>query len=288
MKVGDVVGVMKVGDVVGGKSNEMCTFCEKLFTYNEGMKRHIEIKHSIHEGGEKTEENIVIVCELCDKVFPNRVQKSNNKLLVHTVREEEIKCDFCSDVCIGLKEICRHISYKHGELFPKKHDNLDECNICYTKFESKDQMNSHKNEKHSPDSFYEKLVEDISGHCQVCNKSFIPSEMEEHFKNVHKVDNGQGDIEVKDLIEDVLNNVIDLSDSDSDLEGEGQTESEDDENNIFYEYSVEEVSLTETYKGKKTLFIQSFKSLKTLFSEKGDIKGKIINQHTMVVKDARK
>ena len=67
----------------------------------------------------KPEMKIQIVCELCDKVFPNRVQKSNYKLLVHTVREEEIKCEFCSEICVGLKEICKHISNTHSELFPK-------------------------------------------------------------------------------------------------------------------------------------------------------------------------
>ena len=67
---GDVVGIMKVGDVVGEKS---CTFCGNLFTDNEDMKRHIEIKHYVHGGGEKTKENIKIICELCEKVFPNRV-----------------------------------------------------------------------------------------------------------------------------------------------------------------------------------------------------------------------
>ena len=40
-------------------------------------------------------------------------------------------------------------------------------------------------------------------------------------------------------------------------------------------------------RGKKPLYVQCVKSIKTLFNEKGDANAKIINQHKMVVKDAR-
>ena len=40
-------------------------------------------------------------------------------------------------------------------------------------------------EKHSPNSFYEKLKEEISGNCCKCGESFTPSEMETHFKADH-------------------------------------------------------------------------------------------------------
>ena len=159
--------------------------------------------------------------------------------------------------------------------------------MCYTQFENEDKVNAHMNEKHSPESFYEKLVEDISGCCRICKKSCIPSEIEEHCKNEHNLDKGPRDSEVNGVIEDVLNKVIDLSDNESDLEDEDQTETEDEEINIYFEHSVEEVKCEESYKGKKPLFVQCVKSLKKLFTEKGDIKGKVINKHNMVVKDAR-
>ena len=56
-------------------------------------------------------------CELCDKIFPNRVQKSNHKLLVHTVRDERLQCDYCDDIHYGLMNLCKHISSKHNHLF---------------------------------------------------------------------------------------------------------------------------------------------------------------------------
>ena len=113
-------------------------------------------------------------------------------------------------------------------------------------------MNNHMNEMHSPESFYEKLVEDISGFCQICNKSFSPSEIKEHLNNIHNINKSLRDSEVSDVIEDVLDKVIDLSDSESDLEEDDEIETDDEEINIFYEHSVEKVSSQESYKGKKT------------------------------------
>ena len=95
-----------------------CTECGLIFENTQEQNSH---NQKIHASGLipniivdiNSEEKSEIVCELCEKVFPNRVQKSNHKLLVHTVREEDIKCDYCSEVCTGLKEICKHISNMH-------------------------------------------------------------------------------------------------------------------------------------------------------------------------------
>ena len=102
-----------------------CSECGMIFKNNQEQSTH---NQKVHSSGlvpnvlvdNKPEVKIQIVCELCDKVFPNRVQKYNHKLLVHTVREEEIKCDFCSEMCVGLKKICKHIANTHSELFTKK------------------------------------------------------------------------------------------------------------------------------------------------------------------------
>ena len=108
----------------------------------------------------KTENNTIISCELCDKVFPNRVQKSNHKLLVHTVRAEILKCDYCNEDFDGLKNLCKHISHWHSELFPKRRGN--QCYICSKIFSSIEETTRHMDENHSPDSFYEKIIEDVA------------------------------------------------------------------------------------------------------------------------------
>ena len=48
--------------------------------------------------------------------------------------------------------------------------------LWFNKFKTKD-------DSHSPDSFYEKLVEDIPGECTKCKKSVFPGAMEDHMNN---------------------------------------------------------------------------------------------------------
>ena len=138
------------------------------------------------------------------------------------------------------------------------------------------------NNNHSPDSFYEKLVQDMSGTCRLCKESFKPSDMEDHFKIAHPIDN-----QVKDVIEDVLDKVIDLTDSENEQESDVESDVDENKINIDFEYSVEKVKCAETYKGKKPIFVQCVKELKKLLKEKGDVNAKIINEHKFVVKDSR-
>ena len=114
------------------------TECGMVFKTIEEQHSH---NQKVHASGlvtnikidTKPDRKVDIVCELCDKLFPNRIQKSNHKLLVHTVREDQIQCDYCGEAYTGLKEICKHISSKHSELFPDKPNNENECNMCYEK-----------------------------------------------------------------------------------------------------------------------------------------------------------
>ena len=74
---------------------------------------------------------------------------------------------------------------KHNELFPKR--NEKEYTMCNTKFDNKEDLNNYIDEKHSPNSCYEKLLEDISCTCRVCQRSFSPSDIEAHIRSEHKV-----------------------------------------------------------------------------------------------------
>ena len=122
-----------------------------------------------------------------------------------------MKCEFCSEQCNGLTELCNHITSKHSELFPNKIDRGNCCDICYTSFESKENKMKHTVENHSTDSFYEKLVADISGVCYLCKMTISPLEMEKHLKTVHsapviKVSN-INDTEVIEIKDDIKSNV---------------------------------------------------------------------------------
>ena len=176
--------------------------CAKGFSTKSEWIGHIEECHSgdkhVHivknDKGQKTDVKSVIVCELCDKIFENRLQKYNHKIFQHTVTAETLTCEYCTMVCNDMMELCIHISSKHKEMFPKVSEQGNNCEICYEIYRSKEEVTKHMNERHSPDSFYEKIVEAISGKCRVCDKSFSPIEMGEHFRLTHKTENIKNDM----------------------------------------------------------------------------------------------
>ena len=73
--------------------------------------------------------------------------------------------------------------------------------------------------------------------------------------------------------------IVDLTDSEDSSSDDYSEDKEDI--NIDYEYFEE----SETFNGKKPLFVQSVIALKKLISDKGE--SKIINKHKMVVRDVR-
>ena len=70
-------------------------------------------------------------------------------------------------------------------MFPKKPVTKSECDLCVEKFSNAEEVSKHKQEQHSPDSFYEKLVDDMTGSCQICKKFFNIHEIEDHLKSEH-------------------------------------------------------------------------------------------------------
>lgn len=165
----------------------------KGFSTKSDWIGHIEKCHSggkpVHKVNNDKDQQAhaqsAIVCELCDKIFENRVQKYNHKRFQHTVTAETLKCEYCKVECNDMMELCIHISSKHKEMFPKVSEQENNSEICYETCGSKEEVTKHMNERHSPDSFYEKIVEAISGECRVCGKSFSPTDMGEHFRRTH-------------------------------------------------------------------------------------------------------
>ena len=166
-----------------------CSECGEYFGTSDEQRYHIDKYHGgngvVDKHSKQDKEKIDYVCELCDKVFESRVLWSNHKLLQHTVKAEKMKCLYCDDICDGLKAMCKHIGSKHSELFPERPDRGNQCPMCYFKFNTGEQVKKHMDESHSPDSFYEKLVEEISGVCSKCNKNVYPGVMEDHIKTDH-------------------------------------------------------------------------------------------------------
>ena len=158
-----------------------CSECRHTFKNCDEQNRHNKEVH----GWNTTKELTEFVCELCERSFSNQVTMSNHKLFMHTVKTGKMRCDYCGELCEGLKNMCKHISNKHSELFPKQVDRGNQCNMCYKRFNTSQALTKHMDEIHSPNSFYEKLKEEISGLCCKCGQSFEANEMEEHFKKNH-------------------------------------------------------------------------------------------------------
>ena len=105
-----------------------------------------------------------------------------------------IKClctlsKYCGEQCGGIEEICKHITSEHSELFPQKPERGNMCDICFKRFSSSNEVETHQKESHSPDSFYEQIKEDITGVCRNCKKKVSPIDIEDHFRTEHLQDN---------------------------------------------------------------------------------------------------
>ena len=82
-------------------------------------------------------------------------------------------------------------------MFPKKPTEELECDLSFKKFENHEEISKHKQNQHCPDSFYEKLVEDISVSCSVCKKYFCMVEIEDHMKSEHNPNEKSGLVRVR-------------------------------------------------------------------------------------------
>ena len=118
-----------------------CSECGVFFTTHDEQNTHNKNYHKLSIVKDVIEDTdfefrTELICELCDRVFPNIIQRNNHRLLVHTVKSDQMICDYCGEMAVGLLELVKHISNKHSELFPKKHVKNDVCDLCYKTFQT--------------------------------------------------------------------------------------------------------------------------------------------------------
>ena len=186
-----------------------------------------------------------------------------------------------------------------------------ECTICSIKFDNMQNCDVHMKIKHNEtddirisrltaavktvrqseiSNYNQKNMKSLD--CTECGLCFVGrGELRNHNESEHAGLEGdqKPNRSVEIMIDDMIEKVIDLSETESlDSDNEDDSDEEDeDEINIDYQYSVEKVKGDEVFKGKKPLFVQTVKAFKQLLSEKGDKNGKMINKHRIVVKDVR-
>ena len=99
-------------------SENVCNFCNKIFSRKENLKRHIA---SIHE--EKK-----LKCVFCEQIFSRKDRLKSHVVLVHTKKElfsdidtqDFKKCTLCGKNFSRNDHLKRHIEVVHEGKKPKK------------------------------------------------------------------------------------------------------------------------------------------------------------------------
>ena len=98
---------------------------------------------------------------------------------------------------------------------------------------------------------------DCSEYCIIIVTS---EEMKEHIKNKHTI---KSDSQVSSVNENIIDNVIDLSETEHDSsEEDGGSDKEDTDINIENDFSYEEGSSAEAYKGKQNFICTGSQGIK--------------------------
>lgn len=141
-----------------------CTVCHKLFSRKDVLKRH----EAVHK-------NLSFDCDICNKKFTRR-----DRLVSHMKtheRESEYKCTLCPST-FTKKEIL--------EEHTNSHDLKEQCNICYTFFPTKINLELHQ-ESHKPSRLSESPCKEEDGFkCEICEKKMSTrSVLLKHIRQVH-------------------------------------------------------------------------------------------------------
>ena len=114
-----------------------CGICQKTYSDNKGVKRHIETFHE----GKKNQKNHK--CEVCDRGFSSNKDLKRHYECVH--EKKKLKCDFCSKEYSRKEEMKKHVETIHEGKTPEKNH---KCDICAKAFSKKSHLNDHISSVH--------------------------------------------------------------------------------------------------------------------------------------------
>jgi len=139
-----------------------CPHCDKTFTQESGLNRHIGKAH-----GKRP-------CGVCHQIFDSRLSLLKHaRTEKHVTDDLKIVCgrDGCTQSFLSKSSLSRHVQFHHISKDPQKNS----CETCYLEFENKKLLHEHMNEAN-----HKKII------CEICSLSFLKHHyLMEHIKNKH-------------------------------------------------------------------------------------------------------
>lgn len=176
-----------------------CHLCDKIYTNNRNLKRHIEMYH-----GEKGE----FRCDVCPKVYTsNQSLRRHIKTRHYTTDNAEYTCEYCNKTISGKENFYSHLSFFHRQ----DSNSVDfsdvvstkmlefVCVSCSKSFEDEPRLRHHVKNEHSFKTFYKyckkSLLKQVGKsknpkvvfyNCEYCNNSFgSVYEFKDHMRTNH-------------------------------------------------------------------------------------------------------
>ena len=146
-----------------------CSLCNKAFSCEETLIRHIKMKHENEFPSWYSKGSKKIKCQYCEKeisgwYFPTHINMHQKDL-------NEKDCEFCVRSFQSIESLRNHVKVNHGE--------KSKCVYCGKLYLHRDSLFSHIKEYHIKDP--------NERHCELCKKSF-PSQkfLSDHVQNFHQ------------------------------------------------------------------------------------------------------
>lgn len=172
-----------------------CHLCEKVYTNNRNLKRHIEMFH-----GERGE----FRCSICPKVYTsNQSLRRHTRTRHYTDCQEQYQCDYCEQVIVGRDNLVSHISFFHKFSYGSDYNDTDNkisdeftCESCGVMCEEESQLRQHIKNEHSFEEFYRYCKnsllkkcgkpKNVYYKCEFCSNSFTNVyELKDHMRLSH-------------------------------------------------------------------------------------------------------
>ena len=150
-----------------------CSLCDKSFSLNDNLQRHLNV-HLANENSETVHEGNIslLLCSHCGMKFGRSDQLKRHIASVHERNTLVHKCSLCDYVGYTKNDLTSHVNRVHEQKKPHK------CSSCDYSACSKGDLNKHFRRVH------EKLKPDK---CSICFKDyFSKSHLRIHIESVHE------------------------------------------------------------------------------------------------------